>query len=244
MSRAEELAANLERVTQQIRDAEAAAGRPAGSVSLIPVSKFHPVDDIALLGELGVTLVGENREQEARGKADELAARGQQVGIAMIGQIQSKKANAVARWAAEVHSVDSVKLARGLDRGVGLALERGDRSAIGTETQQALRCLVQVSADGDTARGGIPYSGLDAVADAVEAARHLELAGLMVVPPLGSEPRAVFDQTRSRADALGQRLGRTMVLSAGMSGDFQDAIACGSDIVRVGTGVFGPRPVL
>ncbi|QPK82679.1 YggS family pyridoxal phosphate-dependent enzyme [Corynebacterium qintianiae] len=236
-TRKDELKANLERVLGEIRDAERAAGREAGSVRLLPVSKFHTVDDIATLGELGVELVGENREQEARGKAEELAAAGCAVGIAMIGQIQSKKANAVARWAAEVHSVDSVKLAEGLDRGMALALERGVRTAA------PLPCLVQVSADGDTARGGIPYAQLDNVAEAIERAEHLQLAGLMVVPPLGSDAAAVFAQARSRADALGEKHGRAMLLSAGMSGDFAEAVACGSDIVRVGTGVFGARPV-
>ena len=164
MDRKDELAANLQRVREQIGEAVEAAGRPAGSVRLIPVSKFHPVTDIVALGELGelgVDLVGENREQEARAKAEELAQAGSAVRIAMIGQIQSKKANAVARWAAEVHSVDSVKLASGLDRGMELALGRGDR------TTTLLRCLVQVSDDGDTARGGVAYGGLDEVADAI-----------------------------------------------------------------------------
>lgn len=237
MDRKDELATNLERVRAQISEAVTAAGRTEGSVRLIPVSKFHPVADIAVLGELGVELVGENREQEARAKAEELVQAGAGVRIAMIGQIQSKKANAVARWAAEVHSVDSVRLATGLDRGMELALERGDR------TSTRLRCLVQVSADGDTARGGVAYEGLDEVANAIEAATHLELGGLMVVPPLGSDETAVFTGARERADALGDRIGRPMDLSAGMSGDFATAIACGSDIVRVGTGVFGARPV-
>lgn len=235
MSRAEELEQNLRSVQERIREAERAAGRERGSVLLLPVTKFHPVEDVEILGKLGVALVGENREQEARAKAEHLAGEGP--GIAMIGQIQSKKANAVARWAAQVHSLDSVKLARGLDRGVGLALERGDR------TSAVLPCMVQVSADGDTARGGVGYEGLDEVADAVASAEHLELAGLMVVPPLGWDAEAVFSTARERADALGQRLGRDMLLSAGMSGDFEQAIACGSDIVRVGTGVLGQRPV-
>lgn len=229
------IADNLERVQSQIREAERAAGREPGSVTLLPVSKFHPVEAIREVAACGITMVGENREQEAREKA---ALLDDGCGIAMIGQIQSKKANSVARWASEVHSLDSVKLANGLDRGMALALERGDR------TSDTLPCLIQVSADGDTSRGGITREDLDELAAATEAAAHLHLKGFMVVPPLDADPRAVFEELRSLTDEYAERLGRNFVLSAGMSGDFETAIACGSDIVRVGTAVFGPRPVI
>ncbi len=237
MSRRDEIAANLAAVRGRIARAEEAAGREPGSVRLVPVTKFHPVDDVRILAELGVGLVGENREQEARAKATELAGEGVDIGIAMIGQIQTKKANAVARWAAEVHSVDSVKLASGLDRGIALAVERGDRASA------ELPCLVQISADGDSSRGGVPEDELGGVVDAVEGAGHLRLAGFMVVPPLDSDPVRVFAAARSLTDAHADAVGRPLLLSAGMSGDFEQAIACGSDIVRVGTGVLGKRPV-
>ena len=109
----------------------------------------------------------------------------------MIGQIQSKKANSVARWASEVHSLDSLKLARGLDRGMALALERGDR------TGETLPCMVQLSYDGDTARGGAHLDDVPAIVEAVEESEYLELTGFMVVPPLDSQPREVFAQARS-----------------------------------------------
>lgn len=227
------LAVNLQAVRERINAVERACGREVGSVSLLPVSKFHPLEEVQAVADLGVTLVGENREQEAREKAAQL----QHCGIAMIGQIQTKKANSVARWAAEVHSLDSAKLAHGLDRGMALALERGDR------TSAELPCLIQVSADGDASRGGIPASGLDELVDVVEQAEHLRFAGLMVVPPLGADARAVFSEVRSLVDAYSQRTGHSLAFSAGMSADFEEAIACGSDIVRVGTAVFGPRPV-
>ncbi|WJZ08132.1 YggS family pyridoxal phosphate-dependent enzyme [Corynebacterium glaucum] len=229
------IADNLEHVQSQIREAERAAGRESGSVTLLPVSKFHPVEAIREVAARDITMVGENREQEAREKAAKLDDA---CGIAMIGQIQSKKANSVARWASEVHSLDSVKLANGLDRGMSLALERGDR------TSDTLPCLIQVSADGDTSRGGITREGLDELVAATEGAAHLRLKGFMVVPPLDAEPRAVFEELRSLTDEYSERVGRNLVLSAGMSGDFETAIACGSDIVRVGTAVFGPRPVV
>ncbi|WJY68394.1 YggS family pyridoxal phosphate-dependent enzyme [Corynebacterium auris] len=237
MSRTDEIAARLKAVRERIAAAEAQAGREPGSVRLVPVSKFHPVEDIEILAGLGIDLVGENREQEARAKAEHLAQGGVDVGIAMIGQIQSKKANSVARWASQVHSVDSVKLARGLERGMALALERGDRES------GVLPCLVQLSADGDEARGGVPAGGVDEVVAAVAESEHLRFAGFMVVPPLDADPVPVFTRAREITDAHAASLGRDLVLSAGMSGDFEKAIACGSDIVRVGTGVLGPRPV-
>lgn len=140
MNRKEELQAGLERTRAQIEDFARAAGREAPQ--LLPVTKFHPAGDVALLAELGVTDVAENREQEARAKAAELPA----VRFHMIGQIQTKKANHVARWAHSVHSLDSAKLATALDRGVANAQESGDRD-------DALPVFIQVSADGDTARG-------------------------------------------------------------------------------------------
>lgn len=155
----------------------------------------------------------------------------------MIGQIQTKKANAVARWAAEVHSLDSVRLADGLNRGMALALERGDR------TSEILPCMIQVSFDGDTARGGVALDGVGELAEVVEKHEHLALKGFMVVPPLDADPTKVFAELRLLTDAYANQLHRPLKLSAGMSGDFEQAIACGSDIVRVGTAVFGPRPV-
>ena len=102
---------------------------------------------------------------------------------------------------------------------------------------------MQLSADGDTSRGGATEEDLPAVLDALEAAEHLAAAGVMCVPPLDSDPKEVFDRARAIADREGERLGRNLVLSAGMTADLTEAIAAGSDIVRVGTAIFGPRPV-
>lgn len=233
--RLEQLRGNLERVRSRIRDAERAAGRAEGSVELLPVTKFHAAEDIALLAELGVHDVAENREQEAKAKAEQLP----EMRFHMIGQIQSKKANSVARWAGTVHSVDSLKLVNGLNRGVGLAVERGDRDA----SRSVMPVFLQVSADGDEARGGIVDKDLPVLVDAVEEAANLTLVGLMVVPPLEADPTAVFERVRHLTDQQGQRIGRQLKLSAGMSADLEKAIAAGSDIVRVGTDVMGERPV-
>lgn len=229
-NRKQELADNLAATKEHISAIAAEHERPAPQ--LLVVTKFHPAEDIALLAELGVEDVAENREQEARAKAQEL----EQLRFHMIGQIQTKKANHVARWATSVHSVDSVKLANALDRGVSLAKERGQR-------ENNLPIFIQFSADGDTSRGGVIREELDEVIESVEAAEHLEFAGLMVVPPLDADAREVFSTVRADVDRLSERLGRQLKLSAGMSADMDAAIAAGTDIVRVGTSIMGRRPV-
>lgn len=229
-NRKQELADNLAATKEHISAIAAEHDRP--SPQLLVVTKFHPAEDIALLAKLGVEDVAENREQEARAKAQEL----EQLRFHMIGQIQTKKANHVARWATSVHSVDSVKLANALDRGVSLAHERGERDT-------NLPVFIQVSADGDISRGGVIREELDEVIEAVEAADHLEFAGLMVVPPLDADAQEVFSTVRADVDRLSERLGRQLKLSAGMSADMDAAIAAGTDIVRVGTSIMGKRPV-
>lgn len=233
MTRIDELRSSLNKVKARIDDATTDAGRPPGSVSLLPVTKFHPVTDIRILHELGVTAVGENREQEARTKQAEFP----DMDFHMIGQIQTKKANSVARWASAVHGVDSPRLADALDRGVGLALERGDRSV------DKLPCLIQLSLDGDTARGGVAAAGVVEVAENIESATHLELAGLMCVPPLGWDVEAAFSQARGVLAGMEHHFDRRLEFSAGMSGDLREAILHGATIVRVGTEILGSRPL-
>lgn len=230
MTRKQQLQENLERTRADIAEIAKNAGRPAPE--LLPVTKFHPAADVALLAELGITDVAENREQEARAKAAELP----QMRFHMIGQIQTKKANHVARWAQSVHSLDTEKLARALDRGVGNALQAGEREG-------KLPVFIQLSHDGDSARGGVAYADVDELVGVVEDLDNLELRGFMVVPPLDADPVGVFARVRKLCDEVGSRLGRKLLMSAGMSADMAVAIAAGSDIVRVGTGIMGPRPL-
>ncbi|MDK8870135.1 YggS family pyridoxal phosphate-dependent enzyme [Corynebacterium macclintockiae] len=225
--RGQEIARNLARVRQRIA--------VAGGADLLPITKFHVAEDLRVLARLGVTAVGENREQEARDKHAQLAETGLQ--FHMVGQVQTKKANSVARWAAAVHTVDSLKLLNALDRGAGLALERGDRDS-------ALPVLLQFSADGDPQRGGAVEADIDQLADAAAEADNLELRGLMTVPPLGADPAAVFARGRQLVERISDRVLGAPVYSAGMSGDLEIAIAEGSTLVRVGTDIMGARPVL
>lgn len=233
MSRRDELAAGLEATRARLDAACRAVGRDPIEVTLLPVTKFFPASDVTLLQAVGCTDFGENREQEASAKALELpTAR-----FHMLGHIQRNKAKSVARWAAAVHSLDSVRLAAALERGTAAALEEGVRTA-------PLDVLVQISLDGDPARGGVPQSGLRELCDAIAAAPSLLLAGVMGVPPLGTEPAAAFAElAQVRADVQEEYPGAD-VFSAGMSGDLEAAVEFGSTCVRVGTAILGPRPLL
>ncbi len=236
-ARRAELAANLAALEERIDAACRACGRDRASVRLLPVTKFFPASDVALLAELGAREFGESREQEASAKVAALREAGVD-GLRwhMIGRLQRKKANAVARWAHTVHSVDSERLATALDRGGAAALDAGERA-------EPLDVLIQVSLDDDPERGGVRAGDLEALAETVAAAPSLRLAGLMAIPPLGVEPDSAFERLASLHTRLRERHPGASELSAGMSGDLESAIAHGSTCVRVGTALMGARPI-
>lgn len=230
MSRREELAAGLAAVRERIERACADAGRDPGGVTLVAVTKFFPASDVRLLADLGVTDVGENRHQEAEAKAAECADLG--LRWHYIGGLQSNKAGAVARYADVVESLDRTKLVGRLDRG---AQERG----------RPLDVLLQVSLDppGAEHRAGADPDDLATLADAVAAAEHLRLRGLMAVAPLGEEPASAFARLAEVRSTFLSDHPSADVLSAGMSGDLEAAIAVGATHVRVGSAILGSRPL-
>ena len=237
-----ELALRLNDVASHIARVATSVGRDPQDIELVPVTKFHPVDDLEVLASCGVRVVGESREQEARDKHYHLHASGRRLAIDMIGQIQSKKTNHIARWAHRVHTVDRVKIARGLDNGMKRAIDAGER--IGVENNVSrLPTFIQWSVDGDPARGGASEKELDDIADAVSSSEYLTLEGLMVVPPRDKNPAQVFDYAAELSDLLYRKHGGHGGLSAGMSNDIDSAIAAGSTVVRVGTAILGSRPV-
>lgn len=229
MSRREELAANLAAVRARIDAATEAAGRAPGSVDLVVVTKYFPASDVRALADLGVRTVGENRHQEASAKAAECA----DLGLAwhFIGSVQSNKAVAIAQYADVVESVDRVKLVAPLARGA-------------EESGRELTCLVQVSLDppGADGRGGAAGTEVEAVAAAVAAADGLRLGGLMAVAPLGEPALAAFQRLAAIAARLQAEHPGADVVSAGMSGDLEEAVKCGATHVRVGSAVLGSRP--
>jgi len=234
--RSAEIGANLATVRQRIAAAAEKAGRDPGEVGLVVVTKFFPASDVRILADLGVTDVGENRHQEAEAKAAELARSlgpDQPLRWHIIVGLQSNKAAAVAAYADVVESVDRAKLVGGLQRG---ARERG----------RPVDVLLQVSLDppGRQGRAGATPADLPGLAAAVEEADMLRLRGLMAVAPLGEDPDAAFARLAEiRAEFLARHPEATR-LSAGMSGDLEQAIGRGATHVRVGSAVLGSRPTL
>ncbi|RGC67937.1 hypothetical protein C5N14_15750 [Micromonospora sp. MW-13] len=233
-----ELAAGLAQVRARIADACATAGRDRSEVTMVAVTKTYPASDVLLLAGLGVTEVGENRDQEAAGKAAEVAAAGVAPRWHFIGQLQRNKCRSVVRYADVVQSVDSARLARAL----------GAAAAAGRD--RPLDVLVQLSIDGDPARGGAlpgsadPDAGLGPVAEAVAGAAGLRLAGLMAVAPLGWEPERAFARLAEVAREFRAAHPEAVALSAGMSGDLETAIGYGATHVRVGSALLGMRSTL
>ena len=247
--RREELARNLAEVRSRIDAACAAAGRDPGEVTLIAITKTKPASDVLLLHELGLTDVGENKDQEAAPKAAACAAAlraGAGTGAPLrwhfVGQLQTNKAASVAGYADVVHSVDRVRLVRALGAAVRKAGREGGRE---------LTCLVQVSLPGElaepaasadpAARGGVPIGQLRQVAEAIEAEPGLVLGGVMAIAPLGVPPDQAFAPLRSCSLAIREVRPQATIISAGMSGDLEAAIGNGATHVRIGTALLGAR---
>ncbi len=223
---------NLRAVRSRIAAAARAAGRDPGSVTLLAVSKTWPADDVRALVALGQHAFGENRAQELLQKAAELP----DVDLRwhFVGQLQRNKAAAVARLGAVVHTVDRESLARALDR-------------VGEQRGRPVEVLVQVDLGGAAgelaARGGASPDDVPSLADLVAGAAGLRLRGLMAVAPRGEAARPAFDRLASLAERVRADHPGAVELSAGMSGDLEEAIAAGATIVRVGTAIFGNRPL-
>jgi pyridoxal phosphate enzyme (YggS family) len=236
VTRREELAESLAAVEDRVARACAAAGRPREAVRLLAVTKTFPASDAALLADLGVRDVAENRDQEAGGKAAEVASLRPESNLRwhMVGSLQRNKARSVVRWADEVQSVDSERLAVALAKAVRSARDAGER-------ESALDVLIQVSLDSDPGRGGCPLNELGQLAERTTREGDLSLRGLMAVAPLGGDPAEAFDRLARAGESLRADHPNASEVSAGMSNDLEQAITHGSTCVRVGTALLGGR---
>lgn len=235
MPREEEIASRLTAVRERIDAACAAAGRESADVRLVVVTKTYPSSDVAILAGLGVSDVGENRHPEAERKHADVGDAGAGLTWHFVGALQTNKADAVARYADVVHSVDRVRLARALAKGA----ERAGR---------IIDVLIQVNLEGRDdrpgGRAGADAGQIEEIAAEIEASRGLRLRGTMAVAPLGADAAIAFAELRERTDALRAKHPAVTIMSAGMSGDMEAAIAAGATHVRIGRSVLGERPPL
>jgi pyridoxal phosphate enzyme (YggS family) len=232
-ARRDELSVNLDHVHERIGSACRAAGRSTDDISLIVVTKFFPGSDIEALCQLGVTDIGENRDQEASAKIAALPSEvRQRLRVHFIGQLQSNKVPSLASYVDTVHSIDRDKLVRALDRAA-------------TAAGRDIGALVQVSLSGDSpgrGRGGIPLDGVAELANSVAATRHLTLRGLMAVAPLGVDPAVAFAELAAAARRVRSDHPAATWISAGMSADLEAAVTNGATHLRVGSAILGSRP--
>ena len=220
-------------VEARIAAAAHAAGRPAGSVRLLPVTKTHPAEAAAHAARRGFAAVAENRVQEAAAKRPLAPAT---LRWELIGHLQSNKARLATETFDRIQSVDSEKLLRHLDRA---AVELG----------RPLAVLLQINAGRDPAKFGAELEDAPRLLDTALACPALRVEGLMTIAPLGATPdetaehaRRTFATLRELRDALADRARVALPeLSMGMSGDLELAVAAGGTCVRVGTALFGAR---
>ncbi len=225
-------------VLDNMAEAVKRAGRREGSVRLVAVSKFHPASDIAELCRLGQKDFGENYIQEARAKQEELA--GLDIRWHAIGPVQTNKARDVAGHFSLLHTLDRVDLARALVR----RLPEGASQDV----------LIQVNVGEEPQKSGVLPAALPPLFDALLSGGligtegpGIRVRGLMCLPPRcgeGEEARPYFVMLRRLRDDMEKRFGLSLPeLSMGMSGDYREAVAEGATLIRVGTDIFGPRPV-
>ena len=231
MAETNSIAANLAGIRERIARAALRCGRRTEEITLVAVSKTFPSEAIRAAHDLGLRHFGENRVQEWEAKRMEIAdVRG--AIWHLIGHLQSNKARRAAEIFDRVDSVDSFSLAQKLDA----AAEAAGKS---------LGVLIEVHLGGEESKSGIAEAELVGLVESVAALAHLELLGLMTIPPFFEDAERVrpfFSKLRGLRDELSERLGRKFpVLSMGMSHDFEIAIEEGATEIRVGSALFGAR---
>ncbi|MDX2037190.1 MAG: YggS family pyridoxal phosphate-dependent enzyme [Isosphaeraceae bacterium] len=218
---------NWRSVNRRIAEAEARAGRPAGSARLVAVTKRRPAEWVRALIALGATDIGENYPQELWEKAAAVADTG--VRVHLIGRLQRNKAKRTAPLTCRIHGVDSLELLETLD----------DLSSRMTDPP---RICLQLNLSGEESKQGWSEEELAADGEAIAGLKFARVDGLMTMAALGTDSetaRPTFAALREARDRLEVRLGRALPeLSMGMSGDFEAAVEEGATLVRVGSALF------
>lgn len=217
---------HLANIRARVADAAARAGR-SDDVLVLAVSKMQPAESVREAFAAGQRHFGESYVQEAVAKMLQLADL--PIEWHFIGTLQSNKTRAVAEHFAWVHTVDREKLATRLNT------HRSPHAP-------PLNVLIEVNQAGERQKGGVGEADVEALARKVMALPRLSLKGLMCIPPAAAEPGEFFARLRELQTRLAARGLPLNMLSMGMSADFETAIAMGSNCVRIGTAIFGPRP--
>ncbi|KQR64324.1 YggS family pyridoxal phosphate-dependent enzyme [Frigoribacterium sp. Leaf172] len=220
-----DLGERLARVSAEVADAARVAGRRPDEITTIVVTKFHPAGLVRSLHALGVRDVGENRHQEAQVKSSELDDL-EGLNWHFVGQLQSKKARQARRYASAVHSLDRVSVV----------------DALAVDDGSLIDGFVQVNLTDDPGRGGVAPGDVDALAERIASTPGLRLRGVMAVAPLDEPARPAFARLRAVSDRVRSIEPGAGDISAGMSGDFAEAIAEGATHLRIGTAITGMRP--
>lgn len=219
----ESVADRLATVRAGVAEAAAQAGRDPAAITTVVVTKFHPVSLVRELHALGVRDFGENRHQDAQPKAAELADL--ELTWHFVGQLQSKKARQVAAYARVIHSLDRDSVVDAL-----------------ASDERTIDAFVQLNLTPDSSRGGVQDEDLEPLVERVVATRGVRLLGVMAVAPLGEDPRASFARLRAASDRVRAIDPTAEFISAGMSGDYREAILEGATHLRIGSTITGNRP--
>ena len=220
------LTQNIHDVLSRIAAAANKAGRDPATIRLVAVSKMHPPSAVREAIAAGLAVFGENKVQEAESKIAEVGREG--VEWHLIGHLQSNKARRAVQLFDVIQSVDSLDLVQRLER---ICKEEG---------RERLPVLIQVDLAGEATKSGVAEANLPELVKFLVGGKHLDLQGLMVLPPFFDDPEATRPYFR-RLRELRDRILPGGELSMGMSHDLEVAIEEGATIVRVGTAIFGSR---
>ena len=220
IDRRSEITSNLEAVRDQVSKAALSAGRSLDEITLIAVTKTFPASDVEILCDLGITHFGENRDSDAAPKAAAIPGTWH-----FQGQIQSNKLKSITSWANVIHSLDEIRHFEVIEK----------------NAPHPLDIFCQVSLDDSVGRGGVSEQKLYELAQVIEKSETHRLQGLMAVAPLGVDPTVAFAKLSLIHKAFMADFPKADKLSAGMSGDFKEAIAYGATHIRIGSQILGSR---
>lgn len=225
------LAERYNSVRERIARAASVSGRSPSDVELVVITKMHPVSVAFELYQLGHRVFGENKDQEARPKSQDLFELGAKDAIwHFVGQLQSNKVKSVLSYAQCIHSIDRPSLVKELRK----QLEVQDMKISG---------FIELNLTDDPGRGGVLPDHLEELAQSIAEIERLDILGVMAVAGLGVDPRVDFERAIQASAELTKVLPSATSLSLGMSEDFEIAIEMGATHVRVGSAITGPRPI-